>query len=238
MNASEVIVLWWCHSDEGFTTFLIMSLSFGMSKFRIFWVIFQMIILTQTVNSTGIIRRVGDPFNSCWKVCVLHNLLPNTDHITHCHLELAYQFVLSSRHSPGINFRWYLFNLPSTPPLFVLHPLWRYFSKTLMWCHLYRLFRYIYSPLIEKDLRDRRNISIKFLYVYLCLSSGDLFIFSIRVPAYFLFFFVLEELKYLVELTVYKILNLNISSNNNLNKSPWSLHQRRRVYRLTTLNES
>ena len=36
-------------------------------------------------------------------VCVLHNLLPNTNHITCCHLELAYQFVVSSRHSHGIN---------------------------------------------------------------------------------------------------------------------------------------
>ena len=31
------------------------------------------------------------------------NLLPNTDQITRRHLELAYQFVLSSRLSPGIN---------------------------------------------------------------------------------------------------------------------------------------
>ena len=44
------------------------------------------------------------PFNSCWNVRVLHNL-PPTNHITCCHLELAYQFILSSRHSPGINLR-------------------------------------------------------------------------------------------------------------------------------------
>jgi hypothetical protein len=42
-------------------------------------------------------------FNSCWNVLVLHNLPPNTNHITCRHLELAYQFVLSSRHSPAIN---------------------------------------------------------------------------------------------------------------------------------------
>ena len=30
---------------------------------------------------------------------------PNTDQITRRHLELAYQFVLSSRLSPGINLR-------------------------------------------------------------------------------------------------------------------------------------
>ena len=45
------------------------------------------------------------PFNSCWNVRVLHNLPPNTDQITRHHLELAYQFVLSSRLSPGINLR-------------------------------------------------------------------------------------------------------------------------------------
>ena len=39
------------------------------------------------------------PFNSCWNVCVLNNLCPypNTNDITHRHLKLAYQFVLSSR---------------------------------------------------------------------------------------------------------------------------------------------
>ena len=45
------------------------------------------------------------PFNSCWNVRVLHNLPPDTNHMTLRHLELAYQFVLSSRHSPGINLR-------------------------------------------------------------------------------------------------------------------------------------
>ena len=34
---------------------------------------------------------------------LLHNLPPNTNHITCRHLEIAYQFVLSSRHNPGIN---------------------------------------------------------------------------------------------------------------------------------------
>ena len=41
----------------------------------------------------------------CWNVRVLHNLPPNTDQITRRHLELAYQFVLSSTHSPGIKLR-------------------------------------------------------------------------------------------------------------------------------------
>ena len=36
---------------------------------------------------------------------------------------------------------------------------------------------YIYFLLIEKDICDCRNVLIKFPCVYLCLSSGDLFIF-------------------------------------------------------------
>ena len=55
------------------------------------------------------------------------------------------------------------------------------------WLHvtsysLYVHIAYIYSPLIEEDLREDRNVLVKFLcdlLVYLCLSSGDLFIFSI-----------------------------------------------------------
>jgi len=43
--------------------------------------------------------------------------------------------------------------------------------------HLYRVFTYIYSLLIEKDIRDRQNISNKFPGVCVHLSSGDLFIF-------------------------------------------------------------
>ena len=41
----------------------------------------------------------------------------------------------------------------------------------------YCVFTYIYSLLIEKDTYDCQNISVKFLCVYMCLSSGDLFIF-------------------------------------------------------------
>ena len=43
--------------------------------------------------------------------------------------------------------------------------------------HLSRVFTYIYSLLIEKDISDHQNISVKLLCVYVCLSSGDLFIF-------------------------------------------------------------
>ena len=33
------------------------------------------------------------PFNSCWNVHAIHNLSPNTIHITRCHLELSYPLV-------------------------------------------------------------------------------------------------------------------------------------------------
>ena len=36
----------------------------------------------------------------------------NTNYITHHHLELAYQFILSSNQSPGIHLRWFPFNFP------------------------------------------------------------------------------------------------------------------------------
>ena len=55
------------------------------------------------------------PFNSCWNVCVFHSLPPNTNYITHCTLEFANQFILHSRHSPGINLRWFLLNSSSIP---------------------------------------------------------------------------------------------------------------------------
>ena len=51
------------------------------------------------------------------------------------------------------------------------------------WCHLYRVFTYIYSLLIEKDICDCWNISIMLACVYVCLSSGDLFIFLVRVSS-------------------------------------------------------
>ena len=48
-----------------------------------------------------------------------------------------------------------------------------------------------YSLLIDRDLCENRKVSIKFpcsLLVYLCLSSGDLFIFSIRVYPFYSYF--------------------------------------------------
>ena len=47
------------------------------------------------------------------------------------------------------------------------------------------VFTYIYSHLIEKDSCDCRKISVKLSCVYVCISSRDLFIFSIRVSSFF-----------------------------------------------------
>ena len=69
--------------------------------------------------------------------------------------------------------------------------MWTHSKDGTTWLHLYGVFTYI-SRLIEKDLYESRNISFKFpcaLFVYLCLSSGDLFIFFSKMSP-FLFLFV------------------------------------------------
>ena len=58
------------------------------------------------------------------------------------------------------------------------------FIRKSLQFHLYCVFTCIYSLLIEKDICDCQNISIKLPCVYLCLSSGELFIFSVRFPLY------------------------------------------------------
>jgi hypothetical protein len=70
------------------------------------------------------------PFNSCCDVQVLHNLPPNANHITCHNLKLAYQFILYSRHSPGI------FSFPSIPSFFLFLPWWL-LLETVMWHQLY-----------------------------------------------------------------------------------------------------
>ena len=65
----------------------------------------------------------------------------------------------------------------------------------MTWCHLHSIFTYVYSLLIEKDICDHRNISNKFLRVCVCLTSGNLFIFSKSFPFPFPFF-VLSVLRY------------------------------------------
>ena len=55
---------------------------------------------------------------------------------------------------------------------------------------LYCVFTYIYSLLIEKDICDHQNASVKLPYVYVCYSFGDLFIFSVRVSSFCSYFYV------------------------------------------------
>ena len=86
---------------------------------------------------------------------------------------------------------------PPSPPLLspssFAMPMVAFFSKTLLCCHLYLVFTYIYSILIEKETCDRWNISNKFLSVFVCLSSGELFIVSV-ISILFLFLFFLCNL--------------------------------------------
>jgi len=51
--------------------------------------------------------------------------------------------------------------------------------EIITWHRLYRVFTYIYPLLIEKDICDHQNISVKLPRVCVCLLSGDLFIFSV-----------------------------------------------------------
>ena len=46
--------------------------------------------------------------------------------------------------------------------------------------------------LIEKDICDCRNILVKLSCFYVCFSSGDLLIFSVRVSSFFSFFCVIR----------------------------------------------
>ena len=68
----------------------------------------------------------------------------------------------------------------------VSYPLWWHFSNTLMWCRLFHVFTYFYSLLIEKDICDRRNISIKLLCVPFVRRSLH---FLVRVSSFFSFLF-------------------------------------------------
>jgi hypothetical protein len=58
----------------------------------------------------------------------------------------------------SILFSLHLLHSSSLP---VSHPAWWYFSKTVTWCHLYLVFTYIYSLLIEKDICNHQSISVK-----------------------------------------------------------------------------
>ena len=63
------------------------------------------------------------------------------------------------------------FSIFPPTPLPVSHPPWWHLSETVMWHCLYHVFTYIYSLLIEKDICDCQNISVKLLCICECLSS-------------------------------------------------------------------
>ena len=105
--------------------------------------------------------------------------------------ENKWLFILSSRHTVVLTSDDFHSIFPPSPPLLPLpvsQPLWLHFSKTLMWRHLYCVFIYIYSLLIEKNICDHQNVSIKLPCVFVCLLSGDLFIFLVRVSSFFPYF--------------------------------------------------
>ena len=66
---------------------------------------------------------------------------------------------------------------------------WSYFTN-LSWSHgtIFRYIQFIYSLLIDEDLCENWNLSIKFpciLLVNLCLWSGNFFIFPVRVSSFY-----------------------------------------------------
>ena len=71
------------------------------------------------------------------------------------------------------------------------------------------MFTYIYSLLIETDICDCRNVSVKLSCVYLCLSSRDLFIFSVRV---FFFYVIYASVLSLFTWLLYTDLGAFVSS--------------------------
>jgi hypothetical protein len=69
----------------------------------------------------------------------------------------------------------------------VSHPLWWHSSESVCGT-IYCVFTYIYSLLIEPDICDHQNISVKLPCVCVCLLSGNLLISSVRVSSYFSYF--------------------------------------------------
>ena len=79
----------------------------------------------------------------------------------------------------------------------------------LGWHYIYCVFRYIYSLLIDKDVCDRRNVLLKFPCVYMCLSSGDIFTFSVRVSSFFSYFYeaILFRFNYCLKITKIQVIH-------------------------------
>ena len=114
------------------------------------------------------------PFNSCWNICVLHNLglilitsptaILNSPINSFCPLDTVP--VLTSA-----------FNFPSLSSSTLLPvPTPGGSCSKLSRDAIFTVFTYIYSHLIDKDLYESRNLSIKFR-VLLCL-----FMFFFRRP--------------------------------------------------------
>ena len=82
-----------------------------------------------------------------------------------------------------ISIQFSLYPLHSSP--LPVYPLWWHSSESIRWCHLYCVITQIYFPLIKKGICDRQNISVRLPCVYVCLSTGDLFIFLVRVSSFF-----------------------------------------------------
>jgi hypothetical protein len=61
------------------------------------------------------------------------------------------------------------------------------FFNQIMWTYRAIYLQCVHIQ-IEKDFCDSQNISVKLLYAYLCLSSSDLFIFSVRLFTFFSYF--------------------------------------------------
>ena len=128
---------------------------------------------------------------NCQNVHVLHDLPPNINQIPCHHLDLAYQFICPPDVALILTSDDSLSLLPPSLPFFLFLSLVALTQNCHMCSHLYCVFTYIYSLLIEKDLHECRNISVKFpcaLLVYLCLLSGDFLIFfSKSIPFLLLF---------------------------------------------------
>ena len=86
------------------------------------------------------------------------------------------------------NFHSISLHLLRSSPHPVLHSPWWFLSETVTWYYLYCMFKYFYCLLIEKEIWDCQNVSVKLPCVYVCLSPEDLFILFSRCLL-FLFLF-------------------------------------------------
>ena len=108
----------------------------------------------------------------------IHLSIKSFTEIRDC-VELSYQFILSSKHSPNINLRLFSLNfcsIPSTPHFFLFLPWWL-LLKTVTWHHFCSVFIYIYSLLNEKDPHEGQKVSVKSPCLFVPFFSGKGFCF-------------------------------------------------------------